>query len=119
MRTGLKTAALLASAAALALGGCQTLRREKPMPPPPVERAPAPTQVIVMQPPRLAPPPPATPAPTSCVPRNLPPPPRYPDTDAALRAAAGAADRYQLMAAGRILRQQRLDDLERVVGNCR
>ena len=33
--------------------------------------------------------------------------------------APGAADRYQLMAAGRILRQQRLEDLERVVQNCR
>ena len=51
--------------------------------------------------------------------RNLPPAPRYPDTDAALRAAAGAADRYQLMAAGRLLRQKRLEDLERVVQNCR
>ena len=36
-----------------------------------------------------------------------------------MRSSPGAADRYQLMAAGRILRQQRLEDLERVVQNCR
>ncbi|MBJ7412747.1 MAG: hypothetical protein JHD15_20645 [Phenylobacterium sp.] len=53
------------------------------------------------------------------MPRNLPPPPRYPDTDGALRAAPGAADRYQLMAAGRILRMERLQDLERVIAGCR
>jgi hypothetical protein len=53
------------------------------------------------------------------VPKTLAPPPRYPDSDAALRAAAGAADRYQLMAAGRILRAQRLEDLERIVAGCR
>lgn len=106
--------AVLTAAAALALAGCQSMRKEKPAPaPPPVEAAPpAPPPVIVM-PPRAAPPP------RSCVPRNLPPPPRYPDSDAALRSAPGAADRYQLMAAGRILRQQRLEDLERVVQNCR
>jgi hypothetical protein len=53
------------------------------------------------------------------VPKSLPGPPGYPDTDAALRAAAGAADRYQLLAAGRILRKDRLEDLERVVAGCR
>jgi hypothetical protein len=53
------------------------------------------------------------------VPKSLGPPPRYPDSDVALRAAPGAADRYQLMAAGRILRDRRLDELERVVAGCR
>jgi hypothetical protein len=53
------------------------------------------------------------------VPKTLPAAPGYPDTEAALRAAAGAADRYQLLAAGRILRQQRLEDLERVIAGCR
>lgn len=62
---------------------------------------------------------PVVPAPRTCVPRTLPPPPRYPDSDAALRDAAGAADRYQLMAAGRLLRQKRLDELERIVAGCR
>jgi len=53
------------------------------------------------------------------VPKTLAPPPRYPDSDSALRAAPGAADRYQLLAAGRILRQDRLEDLERVIAGCR
>lgn len=108
---------VLVAAAALALGGCQTLKpKAKAGPAPTVAAAPTPPPPILVMPSRPAPPPPP---PKSCVPRNLPPPPRYPDTDAALRGAAGAADRYQLMAAGRILRQQRLEDLERVVQNCR
>jgi hypothetical protein len=116
-RAGLTCAVVIVSTA-LALSGCQTLKKKKeppPPPPPPVVATPPPPPILVM-PPRPAPPPPP---PKSCVPRNLPQPPRYPDTDAALRAAPGAADRYQLMAAGRILRQQRLDDLERVIQNCR
>jgi hypothetical protein len=119
-RAGL-TCAVVVTAAALALSGCQTLTLKKKKPPAPEPPAPVvvapppPTPILVM--PSKAPPPP--PPPKSCVPRNLPQPPRYPDTDAALRAAPGAADRYQLMAAGRILRQQRLDDLERVIQNCR
>lgn len=113
-----RTCAVVLAAAALALSGCQTLKKKKPPapePPPPVAVTPPPPPILVM-PSRPAPPPPP---PKSCVPRNLPQPPRYPDTDAALRAAPGAADRYQLMAAGRILRQQRLEDLERVIQNCR
>ena len=110
--------AVLVAMAAVALTGCQTVRKEKPKPapPPPAEVAPPPPPPILVMPSRPAPPPPP---PKSCVPRNLPQPPRYPDTDAALRNSAGAADRYQLMAAGRILRQQRLADLERVIQNCR
>ncbi|WP_293905093.1 hypothetical protein [Phenylobacterium sp.] len=113
---------LLAVGAALALGGCQTLRRHKPVPPvaepaPLPQPAPPPPRVLVL--PRPAPTPTAPPPPKACVPRTLAPPPRYPDTDAALRASPGAADRYQLMAAGRILREQRLEDLERIVAACR
>jgi len=59
------------------------------------------------------------PTPVSCVPKNFPRAPRYPDTDAALKNAAGAADRYQLMAAGRLLRMQRLAALEKVLEGCR
>ena len=109
---------LLAVAVAVALSGCQTLRRPKLTPPPvapPIPAPPRPTppaRVIVL-------PAPPAPAPKNCVPSTLPGPPRYPDTDAALRAAPGAADRYQLLAAGRLLRQQRLDDLERVILGCR
>ncbi|MDB5495475.1 MAG: hypothetical protein JWP86_2812, partial [Phenylobacterium sp.] len=54
-----------------------------------------------------------------CVPKALPPAPRYPDSDTALRDAGGAADRYQLLAAGRILRTRRLATLERVIEACR
>ena len=110
---------ILFGVAALALAGCQTLghRRAPPgpvKPPPviaPVRPAPRPVE------PRAPEPRPAEPR--ACVPRTLASPPRYPDTDAALRAAGGAADRYQLLAAGRILRQQRLEELERVVSGCR
>lgn len=112
------TVVALATGAALALAGCQSLGGKKVVvPPPPAPTpAPAPPPILVMP---QRPPPPPPPPPKSCVPRNLPQAPRYPDTDAALRNAPGAADRYQLMAAGRILRQQRLEDLERVVQNCR
>ena len=55
----------------------------------------------------------------ACVPKTLSRAPKYPDTDAALRDAGGAADRYQLMAAGRLLRERRLADLEKVVDGCR
>lgn len=114
-----KTPSLLAVAlaAGLALAGCQSLRGKPPPlitpPPPPAEKPAAPAPIA-----RPAPPPPPAAA-RSCVPRTLGAPPRYPDSDAALRNAAGAADRYQLMAAGRILRAQRLEELERVVAGCR
>lgn len=114
-----RTAAVLgATAAALTLAGCQTLRREKPKP---VDPTPPPAPVLVLPKPTPPPPPAPTPppAPKSCVPKALPAPPRYPDTDAALRSAAGAADRYQLLAAGRILREERLRDLEKVIAACR
>jgi hypothetical protein len=75
--------------------------------------APAP-RTIFIRPPA---PPPAMKA--SCVPRGFPRPPHYPDTDAALRDAGGAADRYQLMAAGRILRTLRLAELEKILEGCR
>lgn len=103
---------------ALALAACQTTRAKKP----PVLDLPPAVGPAAPRPAKPPPPPPQqAPAPVakSCVPKTLPPPPRYPDTDAALRNAAGAADRYQLLAAGRILRQQRLDQLEAVVADCR
>jgi hypothetical protein len=104
-----------AALAALALAGCQSLR-------PKAERAPAPppAQVIAANPILIAPDPPPPPAaPTSCVPKTVGAPPRYPDTDAALKEAAGAADRYQLLAAGRLMRQKRLEELERAIAGCR
>ncbi len=54
-----------------------------------------------------------------CVPANLSSlPPAYPDTDAALRAAEDAAERYQLMAAGRKDRIARLNELEPIIASC-
>src|SRR5436190_3151497 len=83
---------------ALALAACATV---KPKPPPPLPapvEAPAPPVVEPAAPiVRIIPPPPRT----SCVPKTLPRAPRYPDSDGALKDAGGAADRYQLMAAGR------------------
>lgn len=55
----------------------------------------------------------------SCTPATLSPPPEYPDTDEALRNAADAAERYMLVAAGRMLRDARLGELEPVIQNCR
>jgi hypothetical protein len=68
---------------------------------------------------RLTPPPAPPPPPKSCVPKSLAPAPKYPDSDAALRAAGGAADRYQLIAAGRLVRIDRLSVLEKIVAGCR
>jgi len=102
----------------MALAGCETLgartalHKVEPAPPPPVVHVQPPPVVHVQPPGRPA-------AGRSCVPRTLAPPPRYPDTDAALRNAPGAADRYQLMAAGRLMRQKRLEELEKVVAGCR
>ena len=59
------------------------------------------------------------PVPVACAPSNLGPAPAYPDTDQALRAVPGAAERYLLLAAGRLLRQARLDVLEKVAEACR
>lgn len=95
---------------AFALAGCASL------PGPVPARRPAAHARGERAPSRPNAPPPAR---VSCVPRTLAPKPRYPDTDAALKAAPGAADRYQLMAAGRLLRQKRLDELEQVVQACR
>ncbi|MDB5419475.1 MAG: hypothetical protein JWP50_2894 [Phenylobacterium sp.] len=102
--------------AAAALAGCAT---RTPLATP---LGPAPKAIV-------APPPVAAPArrtvrmiapkPVKCVPDDLGAPPAYPDGDAALRDAGGAADRYQLLAAGRILREQRLQRLEDVVKRCR
>jgi len=59
------------------------------------------------------------PVPVECVPAGLTVPPVYVDTDAALKAAAGPEDRFQLLAAGRIQRNQRLAQVEPVIKGCR
>jgi len=113
LRTGQSFALILV--AGVAVAGCQSLRPKKPPVVGPTVVVPAPVAV----PPRVVRVPAKPAPPRACVPKTLPGPPGYPDTDAALRAAAGAADRYQLLAAGRILRKDRLEDLERVVAGCR
>jgi hypothetical protein len=111
-----RSAATLA-ACALTLGACQSLR---PTTAPQAAAAP-PMAAPALAPAPAAPPQAVTVAapPKSCVPKTLPRAPKYPDTDAALRDAGGAADRYQLMAAGRLLRDRRLAELEKVVDGCR
>jgi hypothetical protein len=117
MSLGAFRSAAILGLAALALGACQSLRPKTPPhlavapPPPAVAPTPvAPSPVVVKVP---------VPVKEACVPKNLPKAPRYPDTDAALREAGGAADRYQLIAAGRVLREKRLAELEKVVEGCR
>lgn len=108
--------ALIVVAGAAALAACASNRTPAPVSaiaagpaPAATPAAPAaPREVVVRAPVR-----------TACVPRALPPAPRYPDSDAALRDAGGAADRYQLLAAGRLLRAKRLALLERVIESCR
>jgi hypothetical protein len=110
---------LAAAAATLLLCGCSTVARTPThlaLPP-----LPAPTPAVAVKPPpppAIEPPPPPA-KPRSCVPKTFPRAPKYPDTDAALLDAGGAADRYQLMAAGRVLRALRLAELERIVDGCR
>lgn len=107
----------VAVACGLALSACASLRAK---PPPSAPPTPAPA---ITAPPTATPAPPVVKIPlpmkSDCVPRGLARAPKYPDTDAALRDAGGAADRYQLMAAGRLLRTRRLTDLERIVDACR
>ncbi|HEX4709278.1 hypothetical protein [Phenylobacterium sp.] len=114
------TSAAAAAACGLTLAACAHLPHISPPPPPkpappappPVAAAvaPAPREVIIKVP---------APVKEACVPKAFPRAPKYPDTDAALRDAGGAADRYQLMAAGRLLRDRRLAELEKMVDACR
>jgi hypothetical protein len=113
-----RLATLTALVVAAALAGCAGLRGQ----PAPAPAATEPAAAAPASPPPVAAaraPAPARSGRTSCVPRGLAPSPRYPDTDAALRGAGGAADRYQILAAGRLLRMRRLAELERVVEACR
>jgi hypothetical protein len=60
-----------------------------------------------------------TPVHAPCTPSNVAPAPSYPDTDEALRNAAGADERYKLVIAGRELRNARLGVVEPVIEGCR
>lgn len=59
------------------------------------------------------------PVPVSCVPDTYPAAPPQPDTDEALRAAPGAAERYLLLAAGRGVRIERQRQSDIVIEGCR
>ncbi len=116
MNRGCRRRVVVAVACGLALSACASLKSKPPAPaptpPPGITAPPAP---IPASPAARTP----MPAKSDCVPRGFPRGPKYPDTDAALRDAGGAADRYQLMAAGRLLRTRRLTELERIVDACR
>jgi len=108
----------IVAASGVALAACASLKSK---PAAPLQAAPvaeaaaapalAPTAPVVVKVP--------VPVKEACVPKNFPKAPKYPDTDAALRDAGGAADRYQMLAAGRLLRIQRLADLEKILDGCR
>jgi len=55
----------------------------------------------------------------SCVPHDMPGKPVYVDSDDALKTAPDAAERYRLVAAGRIQRENRLEQVESVLAGCR
>jgi hypothetical protein len=100
---------------ALAVAAC-VHAPPRPPPPPVAIQAPAPPpepkvitrEVVVKVPTKIA-----------CVPKTLRPDMQDVDTPKALREAGGAADRYQLLAAGRILRERRLEILEKIIEGCR
>lgn len=54
----------------------------------------------------------------SCIPQDLAPAPEYPDSNQSLLDAQSAAQRYRLLFAGRLLRIERLAELENVVKDC-
>ena len=117
MSVGIWRSGVALALAATALAACASLKPKPPAPTPapepaasPSDAAPAPATIV-----KIIPPPPKT----SCVPKALPHGPKYPDSDAALKDAGGAADRYQLMAAGRLLRIRRLAELEKAIDACR
>lgn len=53
-----------------------------------------------------------------CVPKELGPAPVYVDTNEKLKSAADAAERYQLIFAGRMQREARLGEIEPVISSC-
>lgn len=89
---------LIALAAALALTACAS----KAQPPPEVRYIEK-----------------AVPVATPCVSDKTAAAPSYPDTDVALKGASGPAERYGLISAGRLLRNQRLAEIEPVISACR
>lgn len=85
--------------AAIALAGCGGKVKSAPEP------------VIVTQPVAVA-------VDAPCVPDTLGPRPTYVDTSPALRAAPDAAERLQLLYAGRAQREARLNEIEPIIDAC-
>ncbi len=59
------------------------------------------------------------PTPVTCIPKSLRAEPSYPDDAAAIKASPGPGDLLQLLAAGRILREQWLSEVRPVLALCR
>lgn len=93
----MKMKLMICAALALGAAACQTPQAEKPA-------------AVAEK---------AVPMPVACVSNQTPPPSGYPDTDAALKAAKNFAERYGLLARGRILRDQRLAEVEPLIQACR
>ncbi len=117
MSRSVRTTTAILAACGLTLGGCASLKPKAP-PAPAIAETPRPAAPAPKPPPPMVVKSPA-PVKEACVPKAFARAPKYPDTDAALRDAGGAADRYQLMAQGRLLRERRLAELERIVEACR
>lgn len=60
-----------------------------------------------------------TPVPVTCIPKSLRPAPTVPDTDAAIKASPGPGDLLQLLAAGRIIRDQWIAEVTPAIAACR
>lgn len=84
-----------------ALAGCKTMQA-----PPPEPRIIIQEKVVPVKGP-------------PCVPDNVGAAPAYPDTDEALKQASSPERRYQLVVAGRELRNARLEVVEPVIEGCR
>lgn len=59
------------------------------------------------------------PTPVYCLPTSFPDPPAAPDTDQALKAAPSGAERYPLVAAGRLLDRQWIKEIRPYLNACR
>jgi hypothetical protein len=61
----------------------------------------------------------SVPTPTYCLKSDFPDPPKVPDTDKALKAAPSGAERFQMMGAGRLLRDQWIAEIRPYLSACR
>lgn len=59
------------------------------------------------------------PTPVYCLPAAFPDPPEAPDSEKALKAAPSGAERYQMIAAGRLLDRQWIKEIRPYLHGCR